>query len=139
MSKPSPKIANQPMAMISTLNIVTPCRSISSARSITGPPLACALVVAICCFPQDTVLVIVMKNVTSAESEPIDHVPKCIDRPSRSGGWLGRGMRFDRQRQRRFALRQRRREQGRERHIAVADGDAVAQRSCIVLEVQHVG
>src|SRR5215469_1898074 len=39
MSKPSPKIANQPMTMISMLKIVTLCRSISSARSMTGPPV----------------------------------------------------------------------------------------------------
>ena len=47
-------------------------------------------------------------------------------------------MRLDGQRQGRLVCGQRRRQQGRERDIALADGDEAPRRIGVVLEVQHV-
>ena len=75
----------------------------------------------------------------SGQPDRIDHAAQTIDRSSRGGDGLRGSVRLDGQRQRRLAGGQRRGEQRRDRDISLANGNEMARRIGVVLDVQEIG
>ena len=75
----------------------------------------------------------------SAKGQQIDHAAQPVYGSSRGRNRVVSGVRLDDQRQRRLADGQCRRQEGRNRDVALANGNETARRIGVVLDMQHIG